>query len=568
MRLESLTIQNFRSITKAYKLPLSSSTVLIGPNNEGKSNVLRALVLATRVLLGRRRVDQAIHVPAGARYDREQDYSWERDYPLHLQDRSPNGESIFVLEYSLTGPEVDGFRSEIGSKLNGTLPLRVALAQSKAPKITVHKKGPGGKVLSSKANKIADFVAARIDLEYIPAVRTAASAQQVVDSMVARELSTLEAQPEYLAALEKIAEIQRPVLDDLSKSIRDTLVQFLPAVESVEVRAPTARRAEALRRCEIYVDDGSMTELRYKGDGVQSLAALALMRHASTRASSGKSVVVAIEEPESHLHPKAIHELRAVVDQLAAKNQVVLTTHCPLFVSRRHVDSNILVNNGHARPANSIDEIREILGVRAADNLLHAELVLIVEGEDDRIALTALLAHHSVALAGALAANRLAVDTLGGASNLAYKVGLLRDALCECHVFLDADGAAQQAYERAREARLITDADINMSTCQGMREAEFEDLLAEDLLAKVLADTYRIATVSVPKAVKAKKWSERMASVFVTNGKPWSDRTCSELKLAVAHAVRASPSTALSQHRTSVFEALVKALEGRLAGQA
>lgn len=565
MKLESLTIQNFRSITKAYKLPLSSSTVLIGPNNEGKSNVLRALVLATRMLIGRRRSEPAF-APQRSRYGKEADYDWERDFPLHLQEKEPEGNSVFVLEYELTPQEVDEFRTVIGSRLNGTLPLRVAIGTKSIPTVTVHKKGPGGKVLSNKAQKIAEFVAERIELEYIPAVRTAVSAQQIVDTMVARELSALEDGQDYIDALERIAQIQDPVLQELSESIKSTLVQFLPAVKSVDVRAPMERRFEALRRCEIYINDGSMTELRYKGDGVQSLAALGLMRHASAKSSLGKNVVVAIEEPESHLHPKAIHELRGVVEQLAAKHQVVVTTHCPLFVSRRHVESNIIVNNRKAKPASSVEEIRDILGVRAADNLLHAELVLVVEGEDDRTSIGALLAHASTTLADALKGNRLTIDTLGGASNLAYKLGLLRDALCECHVLLDADSSATQAYERAREARLLVDADVNVTTCQGMIEAEFEDLLADELVNQVLSNTYRIVSPQVPKEARRKKWSKRMELVFKNAGKPWTDRTCSELKEAVSQAVKANPAAALNPNRRSVFDALVTVLEGRLGG--
>jgi putative ATP-dependent endonuclease of OLD family len=564
MKLESLTVQNFRSITKAYKLPLSSSTVLIGPNNEGKSNVLRALVLATRVLIGRRRSALQPYAQRGSRYGREAEYDWDRDFPLQMQEKDRIGESMFVLEYALSASEINEFRSVVGSRLNGTLPIKVTIGKSGVPKVTVHKQGRANKVLSSKAAKVAAFIAERVDLEYIPAVRTAESAQEVVDAMVARELATLEDTPAYKKALEAIAAIQQPVLSELSESIKSTLQQFLPAVKGVDVRATTQRRFEALRRCEIYINDGSMTELRYKGDGVQSLAALGLMRHASSKASLGKNVVVAIEEPESHLHPKAIHELRGVVEQLSAKHQVVITTHCPLFVSRRHIASNIIVNNRKARPAASIDEIREILGVRAADNLLHAELVLVVEGEDDRLSVSALLAHCSTVLAEALKKNRLAVDTLGGASNLAYKLGLLRDALCDYHVLLDADVAGRKGFERARAANLLTDADVNLTICQGMREAELEDLLAVDVINGVLAASYRINQPQVPRDSRRKKWSERMELVFGAAGKPWSDRTCNELKTAVAQAVVANPKDALNAHRRKVFDALVSALEARL----
>jgi hypothetical protein len=50
MELVSFSVQNYRSITKANRIEIGRSTVLVGPNNEGKSNVLRALVTAMEVL--------------------------------------------------------------------------------------------------------------------------------------------------------------------------------------------------------------------------------------------------------------------------------------------------------------------------------------------------------------------------------------------------------------------------------------------------------------------------------------------------------------------------------------
>jgi predicted ATPase len=50
MRLVSFSVENYRSITKARRIPLAASTVLIGPNNEGKSNILRALSVAMLTL--------------------------------------------------------------------------------------------------------------------------------------------------------------------------------------------------------------------------------------------------------------------------------------------------------------------------------------------------------------------------------------------------------------------------------------------------------------------------------------------------------------------------------------
>ena len=54
MKLVSVTVENFRSITAARKIQISGLTTLVGPNNEGKSNILRAIVIAVRYLVGTR----------------------------------------------------------------------------------------------------------------------------------------------------------------------------------------------------------------------------------------------------------------------------------------------------------------------------------------------------------------------------------------------------------------------------------------------------------------------------------------------------------------------------------
>ena len=98
MRLKSFSVKKFRSITRTERIILGPCTVLVGPNNEGKSNILRALVLGMRILtreryvttLGRRRV---VYYRIGDYYN------WERDYPINLQERQKDGKTELILEF-------------------------------------------------------------------------------------------------------------------------------------------------------------------------------------------------------------------------------------------------------------------------------------------------------------------------------------------------------------------------------------------------------------------------------------------------------------------------------------
>ncbi len=305
-------------------------------------------------------------------------------------------------------------------------------------------------------------------------------------------------------------------------------------------------RYRALRRsCEITVDDGTPTLLARKGDGVQSLAALSLMRHSSESGALGRQLILAIEEPESHLHPSAIHQLRLVLAEIAGKHQVIMTTHCPLFVDRASIKSNIIVYRNKAVPAKDVKQIRDILGVRASDNLQHAELILLVEGEEDKVALNALLNHHASTLKTSLEQRSLAIESLLGGANLSYKLSQVREAMCMSHCFLDHDKSGLSAFKRAEAEGLVTLADVTFATRNGLTESEIEDLYDESLYSKMLQNRYGVSTLA-PKFKGNYKWSDRLRDTFKNQGKPWSDTIEMRVKRDVAELVDGNPETALN----------------------
>lgn len=173
-------------------------------------------------------------------------YDWATDYPISLQETKPDGESTFELEFALTGDEIADFAKEVKSSLNGTLPIQLTMG-SKLPGFKVIKKGPGGPALSKKSEQIGRFVAKRININYIPAVRTADSAHRVVQEIVAQQLATLENDTAFQQAVSAIEQIQIPVLKKISKNIEGTLKEFLPNVKKVNVSIAQEERFRAFR---------------------------------------------------------------------------------------------------------------------------------------------------------------------------------------------------------------------------------------------------------------------------------------------------------------------------------
>lgn len=481
MRLVSFSVTNFRSITAAHRVKISGTTVLIGRNNEGKSNILKALSFAMNALLDHATRHQINHIFIRRRiYKRDDSYFfWERDFPIALQNRKGIKQSIFRLEFELSDKKINEFKNEFNCNLNGTLPIAIHIGEDNKPTIKVTKQGKGSKILNSKSDKIADFIGRRIFFNYIPAIRTDKEAISVISDMLTQELRVLESDDNYQKALETITNLQRPVLEKLATKIKEPLSEFLPNIKTVRIDVTDDIRRTSFRRdFEVIVDDGTPTNIEFKGDGVKSLAALGLLKNRDTKAGAS---VIAIEEPESHLHPAAIHQLNEIISALSEKNQVIVTTHNPLFVDRMNVKSNVIIDKGKATPAKNVRQIRELLGIKASDNLINANYALVVEGEEDKTALSPLLYNLSPKIAKAIRSNLLVIETLAGAGNLPYKLSLMKNALCSYHVLLDNDDAGRKSFEKARNSGLLTIKSCTFATCKGMQNSEFEDCINPDI---------------------------------------------------------------------------------------
>ena len=92
MKINSISIANYRSITTVKELPLSDYSVILGKNNEGKTNILSAIKLAIVSLKIKAAMldDTMLRKTAFfSEWRREKDslYQYERDYPMSLQAR-------------------------------------------------------------------------------------------------------------------------------------------------------------------------------------------------------------------------------------------------------------------------------------------------------------------------------------------------------------------------------------------------------------------------------------------------------------------------------------------------
>lgn len=554
MKLIAFTVKNYRSIIEANKIPLQDNvTVLLGKNNEGKSNILKALNVAMEILK-----EHAEHRTRIRRYSTI--YDWHTDYPISCQTgRRTQKYSEFILEFKLTNEEIEGFYKKIGNHLNGSLPIQIRIDSANTPVIKVIKKGLGSKSLNDKSKKIALYIAQNIEYNYIPAVRTDSESIDIIGRQIRQSLAPLEKEAKYKEALKALRDLREPILTKLANDIHVVLNEFIPNITSVSINVDD--NLFMLRRSldySIKIDDGAKTDLQNKGDGVKSLVALGLLKNITYTPNAAS--IVAIEEPESHLHPEAIAALRKTIYDLSKTNQVIISTHNPIFVNRQSLNSNIIINAGKAKAAHNIKSIREILGVKISDNLYDAKVMLLVEGETDAKALRAILSSKCSNIRKALYDNILVIMPLKGIKNLYTTVTILRQLICEFIIFADNDSAGTSAIRRALADKLINESSYILTNVDGMtKESELEDLYDMKIYETVLSNDYG---VNLDREFNRRdlKWASRIHQLFIRNGKIWDETIESDIKNKIAYIVHSQPDKALDPAKGGIVDKLIAKL--------
>lgn len=553
MELSTFSITNFRSITKAHEIKLSNISTLVWKNNEWKSNILKALNISMHIL-------KRYWASRYLWWRTDENYIWERDFPVQKQERKGKKETIFKLKFKLSDDESINFKNEIWSYVNWIIHIEIVISDTNRPKIRIKKRWKWTKETWAKnSNKIAAYIAKWINITYIPAIRTEDHAIEIVENMISLELSDIEEQTDYINAIKKINDLQKPILNEISKKIEESLKWFIPDIKEVETKIEEYTRRKSLRRwCEILIDDWNKTNIKLKWDWVKSLVALSLLKDWYYWKSFS---LIAIEEPESHLHPEAIHSLRKNIYELWEVNQVIIATHNPLFVNTNNINSNIIVSSWKAKEAKNIAEIRKILWVQTSDNLSSARFVLVVEWIEDKTALEYLLNHFSSSIKKAISNKILAIDCLKWASKLSYKLELYKTQICQYHVLLDSDNSWIEAYNKANEKWLVEPINTTMVKIKWQKEAEFEDLLEPSIYANKILTKYWINIICKDFTKSKKKWSDKVKTIFDMNGKPYDQKIENEIKDIVAESIKWNEEIAISKHNKIIFENLIKSLE-------
>jgi putative ATP-dependent endonuclease of OLD family len=400
MYLRQVTVENFRGIEKV-TVDLDETTVLIGENNSGKTSFIDALRLALDKALARR----------GNPFE---DY----DHRLVSKDSQPGdaGKLSVTLVFSEAKP--DDWDDEVVQSLGDVAVLADDDRRVVTLRVTCHFDptandfvadweflDPKDARLGSKSQQPRYLYELHklCPIFYLSALRDAAREFHPRSTLWSRLLRNPSMPADVRAELEKeLSELNERILqaEPRLQQLRDTLAKAqnvvqLAQADTVAIEALPARVWDILARAQVVVGGscGANLPLFRHGSGTQSLSVIFLFEAflaAILEGDAGRhcAPVLALEEPEAHLHPCAIRSLSSTLHGFAG--QKIIATHSGDLISeinllsiRRFHRAGGKVEVRRVRPTSlAADDLRKLHFhlLRTRGELLFARCWLLGEG--------------------------------------------------------------------------------------------------------------------------------------------------------------------------------------------
>ncbi len=405
---------------------------LIGPNNAGKSNIIKALSLVLGETYPSNRTFEENHY-----FERDQSKVIKIDviFDNYFTDpRSHNKVYGFRLESNNGNVNYVALNSMKQPLLYGTgTPIRVSQEmRDEIPLVYLDVDRQSAQQIRSTQWTLYGKILKYIEKQ-IPEAKKIKFSQDVANSF-SSELFGVSTGSD-LKSLE----------DQLKNTIRDqtgfdlTLeLSVLDPIEAIKNVRPYVKESSAAKK----YDPEEM------GAGTQSALTVSIARAYSKIVR--KSVILAIEEPEIHFHPQACRNLYNTFTDLSNNGlQIIYTTHSQSFVDisdfhsihivRKNMGSTTIESGLKLSTSGSLTKGKVVSKFNEHVNqALFADKVVLVEGPDDEIACRAMLEK----LGFDIFKNNVSVTSCGGKDNIPAIAEVLHSLGIETVALMDEDSGS------------------------------------------------------------------------------------------------------------------------------
>lgn len=343
MKLTHIRVKDFRSFVGEHEFEVASGVnYYVGPNNCGKSNLIRALELAL---------------------DPDARYAPEADRPARPGSLGapPTTRITLTFQVGTSGPEktllqrakkyelavrrarnastTGGIKTYAGEQ---EVRLATSFGAGGARQTTFQAKGFGAaslpldseehQKLEAQFRSVVRFAVVHSgeDLASLLQGKFREILQLVIADHLGAEMSAAEqARVQYLDSL------KAELLEPLRKRVLARVGDMFPEITLVDLVPDVPRVTDTLSSVDVQLGDLATTGLASKGTGVRGAVLISMLQYLAEQ--SRRSLVLAVEEPEAFLHPAAQETIKSQLEELATRADVslIVTTHSPYVISRR-----------------------------------------------------------------------------------------------------------------------------------------------------------------------------------------------------------------------------------------
>jgi len=402
MKLRHVTASNYSRLAD-YSIEVRDHLVVVGANDVGKTSILRLL----NFLLGA----STAQLYQGLSIEDLRDRAVTLVATATFHGFSDEERALFFREIDID--PIDKVEKLV-------VRLEVSTDPDDEESVTISRWCPGrGEIRPLSREQIVN-----IGWRYLPASRAASSSQldgpngavqvllKAVESELGAEKSTLG---DILGAFNEKLEVNTALIKlrtDMANHLSNSMPHEMNP-ENLSIRTSAAPTDSVLENVSMYIArDGAFIPLADQSDGLRQLVSMTLFDLAE-----GAANVIAIDEPELHLHPLSQRTVANLLTQRV--NQKIIVTHSPYIVERFDPIQVVAVSpDGSCHQINpsrfTIEEKTQAhwWSPRMLEALT-ARFAILVEGVADRLIVEAVARTQGISL------DRLGavVFELGGADN-------------------------------------------------------------------------------------------------------------------------------------------------------
>jgi predicted ATP-dependent endonuclease of OLD family len=153
------------------------------------------------------------------------------------------------------------------------------------------------------------------------------------------------------------------------------------------------------------------------------------------------------------------------------------------------MSNNIIVDNGKIKEVENIKQLRNILGVELADNLISCEKVLLVEGPTDVKLLSNLLPLLRSEIKEKIKNGKLIILSTSGTKNLIQYANFYKNVLCDVVVLTDLDTEGRRVYDKILSDKLLDTKSVffvNNDNSSSNKDSELENIIKPNYIQQFI----------------------------------------------------------------------------------